>query len=78
MMMHYPDAREIASQLSEAQKRSMLSPRWLHPGGMAPVCLVTFTDPWPEGVAQFFTTYMDSLTDLGLAVRAVLMEGDGA
>lgn len=78
--MTTPDqARAIAAGLSEAQKRSLKNPHWLHPGGMAPICLVEVTsDPWPQGVAQFFTLKTDRLTPLGQSVRAILQEQSNA
>lgn len=69
-----PSAAEIAEKLTDAQRQAMLSPRWIHPGGMDPICLVDFTDVWPEGVAQFFTMTVDRLTPLGQQVRAILSE----
>lgn len=68
------DPAQIAASLSEAQKRALLNPTWIHPGGMDPICLVDFTDPWPEGFAQFFTMTRDRLTPLGLSVHAILEE----
>lgn len=63
---------EIARSLTWAQREALLGARWFHPGGQEPMCLVPFTDGWPEGVARFFSLKTDRLTPLGLAVRAAL------
>lgn len=66
------DVAEIAKGLTEAQRAAILDASWIHPGGQEPICLVRFTDPWTEPVAQFFTMQFDRLTPLGLAVRTHL------
>lgn len=66
------DVADIAGKLTEAQRRAMLDASWIHPGGQEPICLVRFTDPWTEPVAQFFTMHSDRLTDLGKQVRTYL------
>lgn len=67
----------IVKSLTKAQREALLEPQWIHPGGMTPIALVNVTDePWPQGVAQFFTLRTDSLTPLGLAVRSALKEND--
>lgn len=71
------DLDELARGLSAKQRDAILSAHWLYPGGQEPIAVVDFTDPWPKGVAQFFTLREDRLTPLGLALRARLMEGQG-
>jgi len=68
------DPATIAKSLSARQKEALLSARWIHQGGVPPIALVDFTDPWPAPIAQFFTMKQDRLNDIGLAVRAILQE----
>lgn len=72
--MKPPSIAEVAGKLTEAQRRAMLGAWWIHPGGMDPICLVQFTEPWVDPVAQFFTLHVDRLTPLGQQVRAHLEE----
>ena len=71
------DLAKLAEGLTEAQRRALLDAAWLHPGGQPPIAIVNFTNPWPEGVAQFFTLKRDRLTPLGLALRAHLQKDEG-
>lgn len=68
------DIAAIAKGLTKAQREALAGATWIHPGGMDPICLVKFTDAWPQGLAQFVTMRTDRLTPLGLSVRAYLME----
>ena len=68
------DPARIAASLSEAQRDAIRNARWIHPGGMDPICLVKFTDAWPQGLAQFFTMGQDRLTPLGLSVAQHIKE----
>lgn len=67
----------IAGKLTVAQQDAVVDGRWIYPGGMDPICLVDFNgEPWPQGIAEFFTFRTDRLTETGLAVRRHLQEID--
>lgn len=69
------DLAKLAAGLTEAQRRAMMSLRWINPGGHSPIALVDFTSPWMvEGVAQFFTMTTDRLTPLGLELARHLLD----
>jgi len=64
-------ANEIAQSLTEAQREAIRNARWLS-SSPDHLVLVDVVPPWPFGIAQFFTLKQDRLTDLGLAVRAII------
>lgn len=69
------DIAKIADGLSEAQREALVGACMTHPNvGGEPFVTVKFTDPWPEGVAQFLTITTDKLTKTGLAVRQHIIE----
>lgn len=75
--MDKADVAKIASGLTERQRQAMLGAHWIHPGGQDPICLVDYTEPWTQPVAQVFTLASDRLTLLGQSVRQYLMEKEG-
>jgi hypothetical protein len=67
-----PNIEALAERLTDAQRKAILDASWIYPGGQEPICIVQYTEPWAEPVAQFFTLRSDRLTPLGLQVRAHL------
>lgn len=68
------DAAKIARGLTKAQREAVLTGQWVAPDiGRELFYVVRFTgDAWPQGVANYLSTHADTLTPLGLAVRAEL------
>ena len=68
------DPAEIARRLTKEQRESILAAQdMMFSRHGYPVFAVGVTDdPWPQGVTNFLTIKRDTLTPLGLAVRAEL------
>ncbi len=70
------DLETLAKGLTAAQRRAIIGACTAHPNiGGQPFVTVEFTDPWTvPGLVSFVSVRADRLTDLGLRLRAYLME----
>lgn len=66
-------AEEIAAGMTPAQRMAFSKAvcttdgRWL-----VPSCSVSLAEPWPQGVAEYYSWAVDRLTPLGQQVRSIL------
>lgn len=68
--------KAIADELSKAQRRSIMRAyQTRKPAGGQQFWTVDITcQPWPKGITQYRSQNTDTLTPLGLSVRAYLQD----
>ncbi len=76
-MTDHHKAREIAAALTEGQRRAIVQTRLTVDGRALVPASRFFDDLWPSEIVRYYSAELDALSELGLAVRAVLMEGEG-
>ena len=69
---------EIAGKLTAAQREALVKAIDSRNGWLVLAPPWSGAQPWPRGIAQFYSRRLDLLTPTGLAVRAYLQEQDEA